>query len=289
MGDVGGTEVGGVRPVSSIQRSEVQTWLSSHAKQASTIRRAHGILAGVLDLAVEHACMVRNPARGVTLPRKPQPRHVYLTAEQLGTLAEQCGRHGLLVLLLGTSGMRWSEATGLKVRDVPDVGNRIRLVRAAKWVERELVVGELKGHDGRVVSVAPGIMEQLRLAVDGRGLDEWVFPGTEGEPLKQLGHHSWFYRRVEELVESGTLPAKLSPHGLRHVAAGLMISSGANVKVVQRQLGHKDAAMTLNTYADLFDDDLDQVGARLGEVISGVVELSWDGVSRVKKKDVQAG
>jgi phage-related baseplate assembly protein len=35
------------------------------------------------------------------------------------------------------------------------------------------------------------------------------------------------------------------------------------VKAVQRMLGHASAAMTLDTYADLFDDDLDAVAARL--------------------------
>lgn len=33
----------------------------------------------------------------------------------------------------------------------------------------------------------------------------------------------------------------------------------ANVKAVQRMLGHASAAMTLDTYADLFNDDLDHV------------------------------
>jgi integrase len=41
------------------------------------------------------------------------------------------------------------------------------------------------------------------------------------------------------------------------------VSSGANVKAVQRMLGHKSAAMTLDTYADLFEDDLDEVAERL--------------------------
>ena len=71
---------------------------------------------------------------------------------------------------------------------------------------------------------------------------------------------------------------RLTPHGLRHVAAGLMVSAGANVKVVQRQLGHASAAMTLDTYADLFDGDLDEVAAHVGEVVRDVVGLSWDGV-----------
>ena len=54
-----------------------------------------------------------------------------------------------------------------------------------------------------------------------------------------------------------------------------MVSSGANVKVVQSQLGHASAAMTLDTYSDLFDEDLDAVGAAMDTKISDVVELSW--------------
>jgi integrase len=52
-------------------------------------------------------------------------------------------------------------------------------------------------------------------------------------------------------------------HDLRHTAASLAISSGANVKGVQRVLGHASAAMTLDVYADLFDDDLEAVSTAL--------------------------
>ncbi len=55
----------------------------------------------------------------------------------------------------------------------------------------------------------------------------------------------------------------MAPHDLRHTAASLAISAGANVKAVQRMLGHASAAMTLDTYADLFDDDLDNVADAL--------------------------
>jgi Phage integrase family len=48
-------------------------------------------------------------------------------------------------------------------------------------------------------------------------------------------------------------------HDLRHTAASLAISAGANVKVVQRMLGHASAAMTLDVYSDLFADDLSAV------------------------------
>ena len=53
--------------------------------------------------------------------------------------------------------------------------------------------------------------------------------------------------------------AGVASHDLRHTAASLAIASGASVKHVQRMLGHKDAAMTLNVYASLFEDDLDDV------------------------------
>ena len=46
---------------------------------------------------------------------------------------------------------------------------------------------------------------------------------------------------------------------LRHTCASLAISAGANVKVVQRLLGHKSAVLTLDRYGHLFPDDLDAV------------------------------
>jgi hypothetical protein len=45
------------------------------------------------------------------------------------------------------------------------------------------------------------------------------------------------------------------------------VSAGANVKAVQRMLGHAKASMTLDVYADLLDDDLDGVAERLDPAI----------------------
>jgi integrase len=63
---------------------------------------------------------------------------------------------------------------------------------------------------------------------------------------------------------------RVTLHDLRHTTASLAISAGANVKAVQRMLGHASAAMTLDIYADLFDDDLDAVGAALNHAASAV-------------------
>jgi integrase len=73
-------------------------------------------------------------------------------------------------------------------------------------------------------------------------------------------------------------------HDLRHTAASLAISAGANPKAVQRMLGHASAAMTLDTYADLFEDDLDAVSERLNAVRAAtVVGFSWGSGGQIKQ------
>jgi integrase len=59
---------------------------------------------------------------------------------------------------------------------------------------------------------------------------------------------------------------RVTPHDLRHTAASLAISTGANPKVVQRMLGHASAAITLDVYADLFDSDLDSVAENVSKM-----------------------
>jgi integrase len=53
------------------------------------------------------------------------------------------------------------------------------------------------------------------------------------------------------------------------------VSAGANVKAVQRVLGHKSAVMTLDVYAGLFDDDLDALAARM-DMSDADVEQMWN-------------
>ena len=52
------------------------------------------------------------------------------------------------------------------------------------------------------------------------------------------------------------------------MTASLAISAGANVKVVQRMLGHADAAMTLDLYGHLLGDDPTGVADALRREIS---------------------
>ena len=59
----------------------------------------------------------------------------------------------------------------------------------------------------------------------------------------------------------------MTVHELRHTAASLVIASGANVKTVQSQLGHKTATMTLDQYGHLFPDDPGDVTDKMDELV----------------------
>ena len=96
-----------------------------------------------------------------------------------------------------------------------------------------------------------------------------IFTGVDGGYLRstrvQEDRGGWFSGAVKR---SGV--PRIRPHDLRHSAASFAVSAGANVKAVQRTLGHSSAAMTLDIYADLFDEDLDAVADALDAVASQV-------------------
>ena len=79
--------------------------------------------------------------------------------------------------------------------------------------------------------------------------------------LRPSARRSWQWRS-----EHPDFPL-ITPHALRHTCASLAISAKANVKVVQRLLGHATAVMTLDTYGHPMSDDLAGVADALGKAI----------------------
>jgi integrase len=119
------------------------------------------------------------------------------------------------------------------------------------------------------------LRDELAELIRGRGPTELVFPGDDGGFRKRTrtssGSKSWFKTAARE----ASVPP-LTLHDLRHTAASLAVQAGANVKVIQRMLGHASAAMTLDVYADLFEDDLDAVSQALDRARSSeVVGKMW--------------
>ena len=117
--------------------------------------------------------------------------------------------------------------------------------------------------------VRPELVYVLRdpsrvVTAEGKGRDDLLWPSQTGSYLAPPSStDSWLSGAVARCRESDKSFPRITAHALRHTAASLAISAGANVEVVQRMLGHASAAMTLDVYADLFDSDLDAVADRL--------------------------
>ncbi len=227
---------------------------------ATVVIRAYGVLAGILDTAVKSGRLAKNPARGVeNLPRKQRKPRVYLTHAEVDALAREAGDRQTLVLLLAYCGLRWGEAIGLRVRHLDLLRKRLHVVDNAVQVNMEMHVGTPKSHTTRWVPIPGFLVDELARVCEGKGRDDLVFPGRDGEyQRRSVSFTGWFTKAVQR---SGV--PRITPHDLRHTAASLAVSAGVNVKALQRMLGHASAAMTLDTYADLFDDDLEAVGTAL--------------------------
>ena len=150
------------------------------------------------------------------------------------------------------------------------------LVRAnAVNVAERIIPGTPKSHDSRSVAFPHFLAAHLQHACAGKAPGDLVF-GVGADYLPTPTHKDgWFAAaRRRSVLRDSTFPPRLTIHDLRHTAASLAISAGANVKAVQRMLGHASAAMTLDTYADLFEDDLDAVASALDQVraASGAVD-----------------
>lgn len=262
--------------LAAIQRSVVQAWVSELATKyaPATVGRAHSILSRILDDAVADRLLATNPARGVKLPRNTKHRNVYLTAEQLHHLADEAGDYGSLVLLLGTTGLRWGEAAALRVSDVNFLRRRINLHANAVAVGGQMILGTLKSGKDRMVPVPAFVIDALSVTCADKSRGDLMWSSASGGYLRPPGRGSWLASAVARCQAADPTFPRVTAHSLRHTAASLAISAGANVKAVQRMLGHASAAMTLDVYADLFDDDLEAVAVRLDDVIASAKETA---------------
>src|ERR1700693_1999420 len=231
---------------------------------ASVVKRTHYVLSRILADAVRDNLVARNPAAGVKLPHTTRKRPAYLTHEQVAALAVASGDYGGLVLLLAYCGLRWGEAIGLRVRDLDMLRRRATVWENAVQSGSQIFVGTPKAHKQRTVPLPEFLLTHLARQSEGRERGDLLFPGDDGQHLRRPHPTSgWFAKAV---TESG-IP-RATPHDLRHTAASLAVSAGANVKAFQKMLGHASAAMTLDIYADLFDDDLEAVATALDQARS---------------------
>jgi integrase len=127
-------------------------------------------------------------------------------------------------------------------------------------VNGKAVLGRVKNHEKRTVAYPDFLDAAVTAACRGKSQEDRLWNSEEGGYLRPGNAASgWFAGAVRRAQSTDKTFRRVTRHDLRHTAASLAISAGANVKVVQRMLGHKSAKVTLDTYAALFPDDLDNV------------------------------
>lgn len=116
----------------------------------------------------------------------------------------------------------------------------------------------------------------IKGSAEDRDRDQLVFGNGEAYLRLPDSRRGWFKAARGRLIDADPSFPPVTLHDLRHTAASVAVSTKTNVKVIQRMLGHASAAMTLDTYADLFDDDLDLVAHALDQArTAAIVGKVW--------------
>jgi integrase len=247
----------------------VREWLAGlvgGGLSAKRARKAHQVLAQVLDAAVDGGRLARNVAAGVKLPKVQRREMGFLDAVQVEQLADAIDpRYPTLVRVAAYTGLRPCELVALRVGRLDLLRGTVRVAEAAPEVAGRLEWGGIKTHEARTVRLPRFLCDELGayLADRPHGPEDLVFTAPLGGPLRQSKFVPGYFKPA---VRAAGLPATLRFYDLRHTAASLLIREGASVKAVQRQLGHATASITLDTYGHLFPDELDALVERLEDL-----------------------
>lgn len=283
-------------PVSEVQTSGVRAWvgdLASAGSAPATIENALGVLRMVLAVAVEDRRIPRNPCDGVKAPPRKHSQRAYLTHAQVDELAANIPYDGLVVKFLAYTGLRFGEMAALTVEDFDMLRRRVNVRRSVTEVAGKLVWSAPKNHERRSVPFPRFLVEELAARMKEKAREDHVFTAPAGGVLRIATFRTRVLNpavnKLRGLDEEGN-PTTDWPrptlHDLRHTAASLAISAGANVKAVQLMLGHKSAALTLDTYADLFPDDLEAVADALDAAVQAMRESTADALRTDAAVDV---
>ncbi|SKP39157.1 tyrosine-type recombinase/integrase [Mycobacteroides abscessus] len=262
----------GKRLIRDVTRSGVKTWIvemTNDGAGAATIESAMEVLRGVLQVAVDDKRLVENVAKGHRLPARTKVNKGYLTHDQVWTLADEIdSRYRTLILFLAYTGLRFGEAAALSVADLSMLRKQVHVRQQVSETSTGLVWTPTKGKQDRWVTLEAHIVEPVAKQCEGKKRDDLVFTAPEGGVLRL---NSWRDRTWNPAVETLTDAAddfpRVTPHDLRHTAASLAVQAGANIKALQAMLGHEDATETLNTYAELFSEDLEQVARKMEKAV----------------------
>lgn len=205
-----------------------------------SLARTVSSLRSFFRFAAREGILPASPISGVRGPRIGRPLPKYLTVTEVERLLDAPDRRtpeGMrdraMLMLMYAAGLRASEVVSLRMENVDANAGFLR------------VLG--KGGKERVVPVAETALDALREYVK-----EWrprflKKKATNTLFLSRLGRQitrQTLWNRITLWARQAGLPAKISPHTLRHSFAGHLLAGGADLRAVQAMLGHADISTT---------------------------------------------
>jgi integrase len=214
-----------------------------------TVNNAHGQLSQIMGYAVKRRLIRGNPCAETDLIDPIFTEHMYITPAEADQLIAALPPHWRpLVLFLLATGCRWSEALGVRAKNID-----VRVFK--KWIEDES--GQFHDEDvksrraRRTVSFTCRVAEVLApLLITEGGRDRHIFLTPRG--LDRIRHKD-FYEPWHAARKAAGLDG-LRVHDLRHTHVAWLIAGGVGMPEISRRVGHKSAAFTDDIYGHLMAD-----------------------------------
>ncbi len=240
------------RPAARTRLSEVDTLAArSHLASLHRSRLSNRSLARHLSTlrsffrwACREGLLSKSPVRGLPSPRvgKTLPRAMTLAdteslleTEDEGSFPE---RERALFELLYATGLRVSEAAGLDLDDV-DLDSRVARALGKGGKERIVPFGEPARDAIRDYLPVRGRLRR-DLAAEADATREPLFVNARGGRLTTRS----MARLLKRRLRAAGLPARISPHALRHTFATHLLQAGADLRSIQELLGHASLSTT---------------------------------------------
>lgn len=214
-------------------------WLKDEGLSAKSINRKISTLKSFFKFQLKTGAIRQTPMAKVIAPKPEKRLPNFVAAKDIKTLFEHVEfpdtwkgqTERLLLLLFYQSGMRLSEAIGLKEGSVNFSNNSIK------------VLG--KGNKERILPMNPELKAALQDYLHKKqtaltGSAEHLFVTDKGKPLSPRS----VYTAIRHYLSMVTTIQKRSPHVLRHTFATHLTNNGADLNAVKELLGHSSLAAT---------------------------------------------
>lgn len=229
-----------------------------------TVQFIRAVLRRAMQDAVVDRVIEVNPCTGTKRPRVDKPKHTTWTGPQMLTyLGGVPGgdRWTPLWTLALASGMRRGELLALRWSEVDLDTGLVLVERAVTQIGPALSYSTPKNHERRQLSVDPltvAVLKVWRKVQLGERLawgeayrgEDLIFTWEDGRPVLPD-----YVTKAFVKSQAGIEVPRLKLHEARHTHATILLRAGIAVHIVAKRLGHRDAAVTLNVYADAIPDD----------------------------------